>query len=70
LFDLSGMFVVDDFEHEGEEGAEDFVAVLEVEAHVERLDVGKILQQVEVSEKQKLKIIPEMQIAKCFTLFL
>jgi hypothetical protein len=49
------MFVVDDFEHEGEEGAEDFVAVLEVEAHVERLDVGKILQQVEVSEKQKLK---------------
>jgi hypothetical protein len=34
------MFVIDDFEHEGEEGAEDFVAVLEVEAHVERLDVG------------------------------
>ncbi len=70
MFDLSGMFVIDDFEHEGEEGAKDFVAVLEVEAHVERLDVGKILQQVEVSEKQKLKIIPEMQIAKCFTLFL
>ena len=46
------MFVIDDFEHEGEEGAEDFVAVLEVEAHVERLDVGKILQQVEVSEKK------------------
>jgi len=45
---LSGMFVVDDLEHEGEERDEDLVAVLQVEAHVERLDVREVLQKVEV----------------------
>jgi hypothetical protein len=45
---LSGMLVVDDLEHEGEERDEDLVAVLQVEAHVERLDVRKVLQQVEI----------------------
>jgi hypothetical protein len=42
------MLVVDDLEHEGEERDEDLVAVLQVEAHVERLDVRKVLQQVEI----------------------
>ena len=42
------MFVIDDLEHEGEEGSEDLVAVLKVEAHVERLDVRKVLQEVKV----------------------
>ena len=48
---LSWVFVIDIFEHEIEEGDEDFVAVLQVKAHVEGLNVGKVLQKVEVPEK-------------------
>jgi hypothetical protein len=43
------VLVVDNLEHEGEEGDKDLGAVLQVEAHVEGLDVGQVLQQVEVS---------------------
>jgi len=38
------MLIIDDLEHEGEESAEDLIAVLEIEAHVERFDVSKIFQ--------------------------
>ena len=42
------MFVVDNLEHQREECAEYFVEILEVKAHVERLDVGQVLQQIKV----------------------
>ena len=45
---LSGMFIVDDLEHEREQGDEDLVAVLQIEAHVERLHVSEILEKVKV----------------------
>jgi hypothetical protein len=43
------VLVVHNLKHEGEEGDEDLGAVLQVEAHVEGLDIGQVLQQVEVS---------------------
>ena len=43
------LYSLDNLEHELEERAEDLAALLEVEAHVEGLDVGEVLQQVEVA---------------------
>ena len=43
------MLVVDDLEHEREKSAKDLVTILEIETHVERFNVCKILQQVKVS---------------------
>ena len=57
--DLSGMLVVDDLEHEREEGDEDLVAVLQIEAHVERLDVGQVLKKVEVPLEGRIFWVPE-----------
>ena len=42
-------FLLDDFEGEREEAADDLVAVLQLQTHVEGLDVGQVLQQVEVA---------------------
>ena len=43
------MLVVDDLEEEREEGTEDFHTIFEVEAHVERLDVGKVFEEVKIA---------------------
>jgi hypothetical protein len=43
------VLVVHDLEHEGEKGDKNLGAVIQVEAHVEGLDVGQVFQQVEVT---------------------
>ena len=41
--------LLDDFESQREEAADDLVAVLQLQTHVEGFDVGQVLQQVEVA---------------------
>lgn len=41
--------LLDNFEEHAEQLTEDLVAVLDLKAHVERLDVGQVLQQVKVA---------------------
>ena len=48
---LPRVFVINYFEHQGEQLHVDLVAALDVKTHVETLDVGEVLQQVEVSFK-------------------
>ena len=55
-------YSLDNLEHELEERAEDLAALLEVEAHVEGLDVGKVLQKVEVTLEGR--ILRVLQAAK------
>lgn len=45
---LARVLVIDNLEHQAEQPNRDLSAVLEVEDHVEGLDVGQILKQVEV----------------------
>ena len=56
-------YSLDNLEHELEERAEDLAALLEVEAHVEGLDVGQVLQQVEVAlEGRVLRVLEAAQL--------
>lgn len=43
------IYSLDNLEHEWEEGAEYLLAVLQLKAHVEGLDVGEVLQEIEVA---------------------
>ena len=58
------MLIVDDLEHEREEGDEDFVAVFQVEAHVERLHVGQVLEKVKVPAREIVLGISKRNIGK------
>ena len=60
---LARVLVIDNLEHQAEQPNRDLSAVLEVEDHVEGLDVGEILKQVEVPlERRALGILQARQL--------
>ena len=57
------MFIIDDLEHESEQGDRNLGALLQIKNHVEALHVGEILQQVEISlEGRILGILESSQL--------
>jgi len=48
------MFIIDNFEHECEQGDTDLVKIIQIKAHVEGLGEGQVLQEIKISLKCRI----------------